>query len=325
MNFNELLDTIDPESFFEWMNLTIKHTGASYRGACPIHQGNNKTAFSFSPKMRLFYCHTHCGFIGDFVGMYMKVHRCSLDDARRAIAQWQGWDQVDFSFQPKAPRVKVIQPLPMQPTLLPEVSEWEKKTLLPVTEHERFPSHVLQRFGIRKGTYGRYKNRIVFPITDHHGRWVGCNGRWIGNDFEEQDVPKYLYSAAPFQTGSVLYGYEFADQSDSWILHEGVTDVIKAYEHGFHAVAVLGIHVTLEQISLLKMHNKPIILAFDGDQAGKNGMKKAIQSLWQYHFMNIKVALFPPGEDPGSVSKEVYEQCIREAITAHQFLQTYHH
>lgn len=129
-------------------------------------------------------------------------------------------------------------------------------------------------------TYDRFRNRIIFPITNIHGNVVGFGGRVINND----EQPKYLNSSdsPAFSKSNVVYGlYEvikhYGYRIPSIILVEGYTDVIQLYENGVcNAVATLGTATTKNHIEMLFKYTDSLVFCYDGDTSGKNAAWKAV-------------------------------------------------
>ncbi|CAA0094720.1 DNA primase [Starkeya nomas] len=151
--------------------------------------------------------------------------------------------------------------------------------------------------------YDRFRDRVMFPITDLRGRVVAFGGRAL-----EKDVPaKYLNSPETplFHKGSLLYnGFNAraaAHNGAPVIAAEGYVDVIALVEAGFAgAVAPLGTALTEEQLALLwKMAPEPILL-FDGDKAGRRAAYRAID-LALPHLkpgVSLSFGMLPEGQDP---------------------------
>lgn len=314
-----LLDSIDPREFFDLMGWNMRRQGLSYRGCCPIHGGDNRQAFEYSLRRQRFYCWTHCGRIGNFIQAYARAKGVTRLRAAKELADWLGIPFQGKAAVPKpsAQREKpVVAERPAEVARLPLVSAREREGLMPLEHHKRFSREAIERFQIRVSRSGRYRNRIVFPIFDIDGRWVGNNGRWMGEDYAERGVPKYLYSPYPFETRHVLYGAHLAKDSPYWILHEGVTDVIRAWEHGYEAVAILGSTLTEEQAELIRRNPKPVVLGFDGDAAGRKATRQAIALLFRKHVTDVSVMMLPEGKDPGSMTKEEYDQAFDHRLPA---------
>src|SRR6185295_15911392 len=120
--------------------------------------------------------------------------------------------------------------------------------------------------------YDRFRDRVMFPITDARGRVIAFGGRAL----EKDAAAKYLNSPETplFHKGDNLYNLATARQAAhdgaSLIVVEGYVDVIAMVTSGFAgAVAPLGTALTENQLALLwKMADEPI-LCFDGDRAGQ--------------------------------------------------------
>ncbi|MBL4952117.1 toprim domain-containing protein [Neobacillus sp. YIM B02564] len=322
-----LLEQIVPEDFFEFMGWKLKRKGKDYRWRCPIHGGDGEYNYAYDPKTRNFHCYSRCGHIGNFVKAYQMAHQVSYEKALQDLAHWQGISlsgrrlRRPFAFTLEDKKVK--EDLPASVKELPLVSAHEAKSLIPLLKHPRFSQASIERFQIKRCERGRYHHRIVFPIWDQEGRWVGNSGRWEGENFDKKGVPKYLYTAFPFEKSHVLYGYHLVLNSPFWILHEGVTDTIQAFEYGFGTVSVLGSSLSEEQIELIRKKPKPVIIGFDGDDAGRNAAKRAIQSLMDKHMPIDGIMVFPEGKDPGSVSKEEYVRIFTDRIHPIAFLRKF--
>lgn len=151
--------------------------------------------------------------------------------------------------------------------------------------------------------YDRFRDRVMFPITDLRGRVVAFGGRAL-----EKDVPaKYLNSpeTSLFHKGSLLYnGFSAraaAHNGAPVIAVEGYVDVIALVEAGFAgAVAPLGTALTEEQLALLwKMAAEPVLL-FDGDKAGRRAAYRAIDLALPHLKPGVSLSFgtLPDGQDP---------------------------
>ncbi|MGZ4059214.1 MAG: toprim domain-containing protein, partial [Bacteroidia bacterium] len=94
----------------------------------------------------------------------------------------------------------------------------------------------------------------------------------------------------------------------------GYTDVISMHQAGVeNVVASSGTALTAGQIKLIQRFTNDIIISYDGDQAGINAALKGIDLLLE-EGMNVKVLLFPDGDDPDSYSKKVSTQELKDFI-----------
>jgi len=169
--------------------------------------------------------------------------------------------------------------------------------------------------------YDRFRDRVMFPITDARGRTIAFGGRAL-----EKDVPaKYLNSPETplFHKGDNLYNLATARQAAhdgaSLIVVEGYVDVIAMVTSGFAgAVAPLGTALTENQLALLwKMADEPI-LCFDGDRAGHKAAWRAAD-LALPHLRpgkSLRFALLPEGQDPDDLARSGGRGAIEEVISA---------
>ncbi|MDA0339846.1 MAG: DNA primase, partial [Proteobacteria bacterium] len=169
-------------------------------------------------------------------------------------------------------------------------------------------------------TLDRFRNRIMFPITDPQGRVVAFGGRALGDA-----KAKYLNSpeTSVFHKGAMLYNMASARTaaraSDRVIVAEGYMDVIALAQAGFkEAVAPLGTALTEQQLTLLwRMAPEPI-LCFDGDKAGQRAAERALERALPHlkPGQSLRFAWLPEGEDPDSLIKANGAQAMRDVLDA---------
>ncbi|MGX9391802.1 DNA primase [Nitrobacteraceae bacterium UC4446_H13] len=169
--------------------------------------------------------------------------------------------------------------------------------------------------------YDRFRDRVMFPITDLRGRIIAFGGRAL-----EKDVPaKYLNSPETplFHKGSNLYNgaaaRKAAHDGAPVVVVEGYVDVIAMVGAGFPAaVAPLGTALTEDQLGLLwKMVDEPI-LCFDGDRAGQKAAWRAAD-LALPHLepgKSLRFAMLPEGQDPDDLARSGGRGAVEEVIGA---------
>ena len=169
--------------------------------------------------------------------------------------------------------------------------------------------------------YDRFRDRVMFPITDLRGRVIAFGGRAL-----EKDVPaKYLNSPETplFHKGDNLYNFPMArtaaHNGAALVVVEGYVDVIAMVGVGFHAtVAPLGTALTENQLQLIwKMADEPI-LCFDGDKAGQKAAWRAAE-LALPHLKpgkSLRFALLPEGQDPDDLARSGGRIAVEEVIGA---------
>ncbi len=155
--------------------------------------------------------------------------------------------------------------------------------------------------------FDRFFGRVMFPIHSISGRVIAFGARTLKQD---KTVAKYLNSPESeiYVKSNVLYGIYFAKQSivraQKCYLVEGYTDVISMHQAGIeNVVASSGTSLTTEQIRLIKRFTPNVTVLYDGDAAGIKASLRGIDMLLE-EGLNVKVALFPDGDDPDSFSRK---------------------
>ncbi|TVZ27272.1 DNA primase [Gillisia sp. Hel_I_86] len=165
--------------------------------------------------------------------------------------------------------------------------------------------------------FDRFKGRVMFPIQSMSGRVLGFGGRILTSD---KKAAKYLNSPESdiYHKSNVLYGIYHAKQSiakeDNCYLVEGYTDVIQFHQSGIeNTVSSSGTALTSEQIRLINRLTKNITVLFDGDAAGMRAAIRGIDLILEQG-MNVKVVVFPDGEDPDSFAKKNSQTELEEYL-----------
>ena len=166
-------------------------------------------------------------------------------------------------------------------------------------------------------SFDRFRGRVIFPIHSLSGRVLGFGGRTLKT---EKKIAKYVNSPESdiYHKSKILYGIYFAKSAivkeDCCYLVEGYTDVISMHQSGVeNVVASSGTALSVEQIKLISRYTKNIHVLFDGDAAGIKASFRGIDLILA-EGMNVKVVLFPDGEDPDSYAKKVSSDELKEFI-----------
>ncbi len=179
--------------------------------------------------------------------------------------------------------------------------------------------------------YDVFRNRIIFPLHDEHGKTIGFSGRVFTKDNKSA---KYMNTQGTpvFEKSKVLYNYHRAhkaiSESNSVIVFEGFMDVIAAYRAGIKAsVAVMGTALTKEHIRLLRQKTNRVILCFDGDQAGLDATRKFVKDFEAAQFQ-VKVVELPEQLDPDDfINKhgtKAFQKQVKEALSSREFFYKQH-
>jgi DNA primase len=149
------------------------------------------------------------------------------------------------------------------------------------------------------GSYDRFRGRLMFPVLDVQGRPIAFGGRTLkGEDAKYVNSPE----TAAYIKGRNLFGLNVARdeirRQGFAILVEGFLDLIVPYQFGArNVVASLGTALTTEQSKLLGRFARKVVVNYDGDRAGIQAAKKAIEILLAED-LEVKVLVLPDNADP---------------------------
>lgn len=185
-----------------------------------------------------------------------------------------------------------------------------------------YKAELLELAGLSKvnekgNRFDMFRNRVIFPIHNLSGKIVAFAGRQLSKD---DKGPKYLNSPETpvYHKSDVLYGMFFAKNSirmkDKCYLVEGYTDVITLYQNGIeNVVASSGTSLTEGQIRQVNRFTPNITVLYDGDPAGLRASQRGIDLILAQG-LNVRLVVFPEGEDPDSYCKKVGGQQFQEYI-----------
>ena len=163
----------------------------------------------------------------------------------------------------------------------------------------------------------RFRERVIFPIHSFSGRVLGFGARILKNNVK---TAKYLNSPETeiYHKSNVLYGLNQGKQAISrnnlCLLVEGYMDVIALHQAGIeNVVSSSGTALTVEQIKLIKRLTENVTILFDGDAAGIKASFRSIDMLLS-EAMNIRILLFPDGDDPDSFSRKHPQEFVEDFI-----------
>lgn len=172
-----------------------------------------------------------------------------------------------------------------------------------------------------KGNYDFFRGRIIFPIHNITGRIIGFGGRTLRTD---KKVAKYFNSPESdiYNKSNVLYGlFQSKNEiikTDSCLLVEGYTDVISLHHNGIkNAVSSSGTSLTEGQIRLIKRFTNNVVILYDSDPAGINASFRGVDMILKAG-LNVKVVLFPEGEDPDSYAHQLSNEDFKSYLNDNQ-------
>lgn len=178
------------------------------------------------------------------------------------------------------------------------------------------------------GFYDRFRHRLMFPITDVHGRIVAFSGRVLdpppGDTVRDGQDPPAKYVNSPesslYKKGELLFGLHEARvelrREGMAVLCEGNFDVLALHQAGAkNVVAPLGTAFTAMQAKLLRRYVSKVTLMFDGDRAGRKALTAAYPLL-SAEALTANVAALPAGEDPDSYQRQHGPDALRRVVDA---------
>jgi DNA primase len=323
------LDVVDVVGSY----VELKKAGANFKAPCPFH--DEKTAsFVVSPSKQIYHCFG-CGAGGDSIKFVMEYEKLNYPEAIEKLASQYNFSLTYTDSKDNKPRSQLMEKLnewyqnllSHNQTAMSYIHERgiyessiEKFGIgYAPKSHETINYLQSQQFNIAEGieygvvghdsdrgqTFARFIERITFPIHSANGSIVGFGGRTItGHNAKYVNSPETKY----FNKSRLLYAYNIAKQAvfkkAEIIITEGYLDVIMLHQAGFdNAVATLGTALTNEHLPLLRKGSPKVIMAYDGDKAGRAAALKASKLLSAAGF-NGGVVVFEGGLDPADMVKD---------------------
>lgn len=329
-------------------------------GLCPFHP-EKKPSFSVSPDKQVYHCFG-CGQGGNAITFLMSHDKVGFAEAVRTLAKRAGiplpkrsvdrekqeiFDKLYFAnqmanqffqncFNHKSMGKRARDYLAKRGLKKETVDSfgvgyapagWEG--LLRFAKAKGVDLRVLNSAGLvvesekKEGYYDRFRDRLIFPISNLSGRIVGFGGRVL----KEEDEPKYLNSPETliYQKGKLLYGLnlskEIIRENNSAVVVEGYMDLISLYQTGMkNVVASSGTAFTSDQARLLSRYAEKVFLLFDADSAGRKAALRSVDSLFDSG-LDVSVVDLPSGEDPDSlVRKHGVKKVLEKLKEAKSFI-----
>lgn len=311
----------------------LKKAGGNYKSPCPFHD-EKSPSFVVSPQKQIYHCFG-CGAGGDSVKFVMEYEKLNYPEALEKLAETYNFTLTHTDNKHNKPRSQVMDKvnewyqtlLTRNATALAYVKERgiyessvekfgigyapDSNATINYIRSEQFAIKEAIDMGVvgyepsRNQTYARFIERVTFPIYSGNGSIVGFGGRTItGHQAKYVNSPETAY----FNKSRLLYAYHLAKQSlykkAEIIITEGYLDVIMLHQAGFdNAVATLGTALTVEHLPLLRKGSPRVVMAYDGDKAGRAAALKASKLLSASGF-NGGVAVFGGGLDPADMVKD---------------------
>jgi DNA primase len=343
--------------------VTLRSAGAgSLKGLCPFHD-ERSPSFHVTPARGLYYCFG-CGEGGDVVDFLMKHDHLTFTEAIEKLADRAGVtlryedgagpSRTGPNRQRLAQANKIAAAYYVRALASPEASIGRQF----LTERG-FDAAACEHFGVgfapkswdgllghlraagftdaeilaaglasqgQRGTYDRFRGRLVWPIRDAAGDVLGFGARKL---FDDDEGPKYLNTpeTALYKKSHVLYGIDLARRDigklKQVVVVEGYTDVMAAHLAGVTtAVATCGTAFGPDHAALLRRYlmdddtfGGEVVFTFDGDAAGQKAALRAFEGDQRFVAQTF-VAISPDNMDPCELRLASGDAAVRELVAS---------
>lgn len=314
----------------------IQKKGRNFVSLCPFHNDTHPS-FLISPDKGIAYCFA-CQNGGDIFTFYQQIEGVDFRGALKDLAEKTGVAlprSKDFVAGPKKDEKERMRECLQEALNFYHANLKENEKAQQYLTERKITPELIEAFGIgfapdsfdatythllKKGfsrseilgaglgiqkeiqqerIYDRFRNRVVFPIRDHHGNLIGFGGRTLGDDdakyINSPDGPLYNKSVALF---GMSHAKEAIRIKKALILVEGYFDVLAFHRIGIeNVVAVSGTALTEQHAHVLKRYADTIILCLDNDAAGEEAARRAFL-LCARQEMDVRTLVLPTGKDP---------------------------
>jgi DNA primase len=341
--------------------VSLEKKGKDYVGLCPFHQ-EKTPSFTVNEEKQFFKCFG-CGKGGNVFKFLMYKNGYSFPESVAAVADFAhiAMPAAYTQSQPQArPEVKLqeeardfyhqvllttnagkrgmayAQKRELTKELLDHFqigyAPKQEKVLLTYLRGKGYDDEALLKSGLfvqsQDGQlFDRFRDRLMFPLTNESGQVVAFSGRRVGNDKTEA---KYLNSPETkiFTKSKLLFHFNEAKKAAAreghLVLYEGYMDVIAAYRAGVHAgIASMGTSLTTEQVYMLRRVSRNIIINYDGDDPGIHAEERAIKLFQEAGGFNLGLVVLPEKLDPDEYVKKYgaqrYQDQLKAALTTTDF------
>jgi len=272
----------------------LKRRGHRLVGPCPVHGGDNPTAFVADCRRGLWNCHTVCRG-GDVVELIRALDHVSYAEVTRTMASMAG----QLLPRPPAPAAPEEPFVPYTRTLTLDPNH-------PFIASRGIHDWTAQLFevGAWHG-WGMLQGCIAVRLHDIEGRPLGYAGRRLHPDRRGKWVfPRRL------PKHRLLYGWHRAFGQDSLAVVEGPWEVLRLHQLGIHAVAILGTSASPQQVDLLRCRRTLVLL--DGDAAGRTAAPHLARVI------AAPVVELPFGKDPADLADQQLAGLLRPFLSSNQ-------
>lgn len=355
----EIKSRIDIVPFIQGY-VKLSRAGINWKGLCPFHS-EKSPSFMVSPTRATWHCFG-CSKGGDIFKFLMELDHVEFRDALKQLAERAGVELVKEDPRLRSERERqynVVETatkfyeahLARNPAVMDYLKRrglkeetikefrigyapdsWDALDVFLMNKGFSGKEFVESGLGIKSDRrensyYDRFRNRVMFPITDSAGRVVGFSGR-IFERGKKTDEPKYVNSPQTliYDKSRILYPFDKAKEAirkkNRCVIVEGQMDVIMSHQAGIReAVAVSGTALTEKHLEILKRLTDTLISSFDTDAAGETATRRSLDMAAEFDF-NRKVAVIREGKDPAEAILEnpkLWEEAVDQSVSIMDF------
>lgn len=243
----------------------LKPKNDSLYGPCPIHQGDNPTAFRVDLNKNVWHCFTHCGG-GDIVELVRKIENCSYQQVARSLQRLVDHSHTHNRPLPHTFSSKSFVPFSHKLLLDPNTPFLQKQKNISVN------SALFYEAGI--AAHSRFlQNMVAVRLYDLNANPIGyCGRRLLPQDIEKWGkwrFPQHLPKS------SILFNAHRAQpyRQNGIILVECPWAAIRFAQAGVkNTVALLGTSLSPLQVQWISTSPVALII-LDNDPAGQKAAK----------------------------------------------------
>jgi len=314
--------------------IELKKKGRNFFGLCPFH-GEKTPSFSVNQEKQIYKCFG-CGTGGGVINFIMEIETLNFIDAIEKLAQKYNIKiestKADIRSRNLKDQLIEINQISTEyyhnqlfdeknKTVLEYLkernftdesinlfklgfSDKNSSQLLQFLQKKKFTSEAMKQSGLfingEKGYFDRFYSRLIFPISDMNSNVIAFAGRSL----DKSNQAKYINSIETpiYNKSKVFYGLDLAKKKildeKYAILVEGYFDLMRLYQNGIkNVLAISGTAFTDMHASIIKQYSSNIMIAFDGDTAGRKAAIRTGYTLLR-NSISPKIILIPDGLDP---------------------------
>ena len=286
IDFRTLKEQISLQDVLTFYGITFCGQGQERVGPCPLHHGDNRTAFHVNLAKNRWHCHTRCGG-GDVIDFVAKKELCTLREAALWLLEHFGQT-----------RAKTLKPHSAMP--LASMAHH------PYLRERRITSETVSCYGLTSTPMG-----VCIPLRSPKGNSLGILHRATA-----EGLPRYRFPAG-FLKRDFLYGADRVEPGAlTLIVVEGCFDLFRLFQAKFFAVvALLGSRATSLQLDgVRRLAKHRVIVCLDGDRAGISGARQIAAHLGTDREV---IVISPPwGQDPADLTEAEVMDLLAPAVHA---------